>query len=88
MKLAARNWGDRGSAASGEVSEGRMRGYTNGYAQQHDPDAEVHSPAITANILIPCYLLTASLDCKRHAWAACRPRSGFCLARHPHALVA
>ncbi|CAK0786469.1 hypothetical protein CVIRNUC_009682 [Coccomyxa viridis] len=39
-KLAARNWGDRGRAVSEEVSDGRMRGYTNGYAQQHDPDAE------------------------------------------------
>ena len=70
MKLAARNWGDKGRAVSEEVSDGRMRGYTNGYAQQHDPDAEVHSPA--QHCKYPHTLLPP--DCKPWLRAACISR--------------
>ena len=72
MKLAPRDWGDRGRAASGEVSDGRMRGYTNGHAQQHDPDAEVHSPAQHSTAEHPHTLLPS--DCKPWLQAACISR--------------
>ena len=71
VRLAERSWGDRGrpaSAASGEESKGRRRGFTNGHVQQYDPDAEVHNPLQgTANVLLFCYLRAAPFACDLHA---------------------